>query len=110
MAAALGTKLAEVLARCIYGSHLARPQAEDWVKRTCTMLHKTTWTRVRELKAQPRRAPEALRGLRSNCEQGMPRRRERRGSRVPRHVCEHRGTAPCRAARPAAFFCHPSAV
>jgi hypothetical protein len=31
MVAALGTKLAEVLARCIHGSHVARPQAEDWV-------------------------------------------------------------------------------
>jgi hypothetical protein len=49
-------------------------------------------------------------GLCSNRGQGMPRRRERRGSRVPRHSGAHRGTAPCRAARPAAFFCHPSAV
>ena len=42
--------------------------------------------------------------------QVMPHRRYRRGSRVPRHVGAPRGTAPCRAARPAAFFCHPSAV
>jgi hypothetical protein len=42
--------------------------------------------------------------------QGMPRRRARRGSRVPRPVGAPRGTAPGRAARPAAFFCHPSAV
>ena len=28
MAAALGTKLAEVLARCIHGSRLSRPQGE----------------------------------------------------------------------------------
>ena len=53
MVAALGTKLVEVLARCIDGSHLPRPQAEAWVKRTCAMLHKTTWTMVRELQAQP---------------------------------------------------------
>jgi transposase len=49
-------------------------------------------------------------GLRSHCGQGMPRRRARRGSRVPRPGGAHRGTAPCRAARPAAFFCPPSAV
>ena len=53
MVAALGTKMAEVLARCIHGSRLPRPQAEAWVKRTCAMLHKTTWTMVRELQAQP---------------------------------------------------------
>ena len=42
--------------------------------------------------------------------QGMPHRRERRSSRVPRHGGAHRGTAPCRASRTAAFFCPPSAV
>ena len=42
--------------------------------------------------------------------QVMPRRRKRRGSRVPRPGGAHRGTAPCRAARSAAFFCHPSAA
>ena len=42
--------------------------------------------------------------------QGMPHRWERRGSRVPRPGGAPRGAAPCRAARPAAFFCHPSAV
>ena len=53
MVAALGTKLVEVLARCIDGSHLPRPQAEAWVTRACTLLHKTTWPMVRERKAQP---------------------------------------------------------
>jgi len=52
MVAALGTKLAEVMARCIHGSHLPRAKAEQWVTQTNAMLHKTTWTFVRELKAQ----------------------------------------------------------
>src|SRR6516162_1575389 len=54
--------------------------------------------------------PVARGGLRSTCGQGLPRRRERRGSRVPRPGGAPRGTAPCHGARPAAFFCHPSAV
>ena len=52
MAAALGTQLAEVLARCIQGSHMPRAQAEPWVKRHCPMLHKVTWSMVQELRAQ----------------------------------------------------------
>jgi hypothetical protein len=57
MAAALGTKLAEVLARCIIGTPLPRGEAEAWIKRTCSMLHKTIWTMVRELKAQSPERP-----------------------------------------------------
>jgi hypothetical protein len=54
MAAALGTKLAEVLARCIHGSHMPREKAEGWIKRLQAMLYKVTWAMVQELKAQPR--------------------------------------------------------
>jgi len=35
MAAALGTKLAEVLARCIHDGRMPREKAEAWVKRHC---------------------------------------------------------------------------
>jgi hypothetical protein len=53
MAAALGTKLAEVLARCIHDGRMPREKAEPWIQHHCTFLHKTTWAMVRELKAQP---------------------------------------------------------
>jgi hypothetical protein len=53
MAGVLGVKLAELLARCIVHGHLPRPEAERWLKQTAQMLHQTTWTLVRELKAQP---------------------------------------------------------
>jgi hypothetical protein len=35
MVAALGTKLAAVLARCIYDGRMPREKAEAWVKRHC---------------------------------------------------------------------------
>lgn len=54
MLAALGTMLAKVLARCIYYGRLPRAEAETWIKRCQALLHKTTWSRVQELKAQPK--------------------------------------------------------
>jgi hypothetical protein len=54
MAAALGTKLADILARCIHYSHMPRAKAEAWIKHQQAMLHKVTWSMVQELKAQPR--------------------------------------------------------
>jgi len=53
MVAALGTKLAEVLARYIHDGRMPREKAEPWIQHHCTFLHKTTWAMVRELKAQP---------------------------------------------------------
>jgi hypothetical protein len=50
----LGTKMAEVLPRCIHHSHMPRGKAEAWVKSPQAMLHKGTWSMVQELKAQPR--------------------------------------------------------
>jgi hypothetical protein len=58
MMAALGTKLAEVLARCIHSSHMPRAKAETWIKRQQTMLHKVTWSCVQEIQAQPRTGDE----------------------------------------------------
>ena len=57
MAAALGTKLAEVLARCIHDSHMPRGKAELWVKSQQAMLHKSPWACVQELTAQPKERP-----------------------------------------------------
>jgi len=54
MLAALGTKMAEELARCIHDSRMPRAKAEAWVKQQQAMLHKSPWTFVQELQAQPK--------------------------------------------------------
>jgi hypothetical protein len=53
MASVLGVKLAEVLARSIVGTPLTKAQADQWLARTCAMLRQSTWSFVREIKAQP---------------------------------------------------------
>jgi hypothetical protein len=58
MASVLGVTLADLLARCIVGTPLPRPQAEAWITDTCARLHQATWSRVREIKAQPRQDGE----------------------------------------------------
>jgi hypothetical protein len=58
MVSTLGVTMAELLARCIVGSHLPRPQAEAWIKQQCALLHQATWSMVCEIKAQPRQDGE----------------------------------------------------
>ena len=64
MVAALGTMTAEVLARCIHYGKMPRAEAETWIKRQQTMLHKVTWSCVQELKAQPKEQGDEQRGHR----------------------------------------------
>jgi len=54
MLAALGTKMAEVLARCIHDGRMPQEKAEAWGKQQQAMLHKSPWTFVQELQAQPK--------------------------------------------------------